>query len=49
MGHNRSGTNCVVVVDMSCGNFKEVHNLGITYSEEEAVALEVQGRHWTDT
>lgn len=47
--HNRSGTISVVVVDKSGGNFKEVHRVGIAHNEDEALALEAQGRHWIAT
>ena len=47
--HNRSGTISVVVVDKSSGGFKEIHRVGIAHSEEEAAALEAEGRHWIAT
>ena len=47
--HNRSGTISVVVVDKSGGRFTEIHRVGIARSEEEAAALEAEGRHWIDT
>lgn len=47
--HNRSGTISVVVVDKSGGSFKEIHRVGIAHNEDEALALEVQGRHWIAT
>ena len=47
--HNRSGTISVVVVDKSNGRFKEVHRVGIAHSEEEAVQMEAEGRHWIAT
>ena len=47
--HNRSGTISVVVVDKSSGRFTEIHRVGVARSEEEAVALEAEGRHWIDT
>ena len=47
--HNRSGTISVVVVDKSGGRFTEIHRVGVARSEEEAVALEAEGRHWIDT
>ena len=47
--HNRSGTISVVVVDKSGGRFTEIHRVGVARSEEEAAALEAEGRHWIDT
>lgn len=47
--HNRSGTISVVVVDKSNGRFKEVHRVGIAHSDEEAVQMEAEGRHWIAT
>jgi transposase len=47
--HNRSGTISVVVVDKSGGGFKEIHRVGVAHSEEEATALEAEGRHWIAT
>lgn len=47
--HNRSGTISVVVVDKSDGRFKEIHNLGVAHSDEEASVLEAEGRHWIAT
>ena len=47
--HNRSGTISVVVVDKSGGRFTEIHRVGVARSEEEAVALESEGRHWIKT
>lgn len=47
--HNRSGSISVVVVDKSGGTFKEVHRVGIARSEEEAAAMEADGRHWIAT
>ena len=47
--HNRSGTISVVVVDKSGGGFKEIHRVGVAHSEEEAAALEAEGRHWIAT
>ena len=47
--HNRSGTISVVVVDKSGGSFKEIHRVGIAHNEEEAAALEAEGRHWIAT
>jgi len=47
--HNRSGTISIVVVDKSCGRFTEIHRVGVARNEEEALALEVEGRHWIDT
>ena len=47
--HNRSGSISVVVVDKSGGRFKEIRTVGIAHNEEEAVALEAEGRHWIAT
>ena len=47
--HNRSGSISVVVVDKRYGKFKEVRRLGVARSEEEAAALEAEGRHWIAT
>ena len=47
--HNRSGTISVVVVDKSGGGFKEIHRVGIARNEDEAAALEAEGRHWIAT
>ena len=47
--HNRSGSISVVVVDKRGGRFKEVRTVGIAHNEEEAAALEAEGRHWIAT
>lgn len=47
--YNRSGSISVVVVDKSGGRFTEIHRVGVARSEEEAAALEAEGRHWIDT
>lgn len=47
--HNRSGSISVVVVDKSGGRFREIHRLDVSGDEEEAAALEAEGRHWIAT
>ncbi len=39
----------MVVVDKSGGSFKEIHRVGISHNEEEALSLEAAGRHWIAT
>ena len=47
--HNRSGSISVTVVDKSSGRYAEIHQLGVAKNEEEAAALEAEGRHWIST
>lgn len=43
---NRTGTISVVVVDKSCGGFKEVKNFGVAKTEEEADRLYAEASEW---
>lgn len=46
---NRTGSISVVVIDKSCGGFKEIKNFGVVSSEEEADVLCARAREWIST
>lgn len=45
---NRSGTVSVVVVDKSCGEFKELKTIGVSSDPKEIAQFEVLARRWID-
>lgn len=43
---NRTGSISVVVIDKSCGRYKEIKNFGVVSSEDEAEVLCARAREW---
>ena len=43
---NRSGSISVIIVDKSCGRYKELHTIGIARDESETATLRLKGLEW---